>query len=1217
MPLSTQRCSKLALHSWPVSFILLGLSNLCAAQATWDSAVWDEAIWDQTVVTHTVTPSSTVGGTITPSVAQTVEDGETISFAIAADSGYQLSAVSGTCPGELSGSTYTAGPIDSDCTVEASFYAVASTTYSVTISAGPNGEVSPSGTVTVNEGSTVTYTATADTGYYVQAWGGGPSANCAVDTYQVNSTVNGDNTNVTFVSTAILGECELNVGFEAISVTATPSTATAGGSVSPSTSQTDTYGSTIDFVLSPEAGYRVDRVEGTCPGSLSGDTYSAGPLAEDCTVLAYFAALPTFTVTPSAGSGGAIDPSTAQSVTESDTASFTLTPENGYQTDSVTGTCGGTLAGNAFTTSPITADCTVIGNFTEVVTLTYDLQGGSTGPGDQTGAADSEISISTSTPTREGYTFLEWNTATDGSGTSYSSGDTYTLPNSGTATLYAQWEIRTFTVTPSAGTGGSISPSTQQLINFNGTASFTLSPDSNYEVASVAGSCGGEITGNTFTTEPVSSDCTVKASFNLRSGTTVPSAPNLVLSSYNTNSASFDLSANGIGSDPISSYTVSCEAPSIASERNSERASYAVEAMGHPSNAAPRALQRTSDQNKVVSDFARVYRPNSGLIHLQPADVLIFTTPDGVEYRTTVTSVRPSLAGNNEVIASSKEASILAIVTENGDFVASIETEKASFQSMIIDGETLVFSSTDNAIGSLVQADDMDWGLVERDAARRSDDSQSLVTGENTPTSVSIAALVDNLTYQNTDYNAVVAFVVSTLNSSAQNAGVDINFTTVGVKNYEPQKSVTSLATARDYITCGSAGCDPLSGTNTTVRAWRDQVKADVVFQLVYYASTTILSTGWGIAQLPTSSSLLTDREKLKQYTYSVTGLIDPIWGTVVDDTVVAHEVGHNFGLYHDRVTLDGTVPGWSELYPPLLPYAHGHRFGSSSGTVMSYASNTVEYFSNPNLSIDDQPIGVPINQTGEAHAAQALIDVMGYYEDIYDNPELTYYVVSASAGVGGSISPASRSVRNGDVTTFTISPDADYVISRVSGCDGTLSGSTYTTGAISGACTVSAEFQQYRWTTTTTGRKATFSGLPEGYQFNCTALATNLAGDSALSATVTFTTQAPTVPSPPSMSQLDSGDGEIYIYVTSGSDGGSPVTGYTATCTDGTNTFTGTSTSSPITVSGLTNEVPYTCTVTATNSVGTSSASAATDPITPEAMATGLPIWLLYQATQ
>ena len=107
------------------------------------------------------------------------------------------------------------------------------------------------------------------------------------------------------------------------------------------------------------------------------------------------------------------------------------------------------------------------------------------------------------------------------------------------------------------------------------------------------------------------------------------------------------------------------------------------------------------------------------------------------------------------------------------------------------------------------------------------------------------------------------------------------------------------------------------------------------------------------------------------------------------------------------------------------------------------------------------------------------------------------------------------------------------------------------------------------------------------------------------------------TPPSTPIIAATDFGDGEIRLSISVGSDGGTDITGYDATCTDGTNTFTGTSTSSPITVSGLTNDVAYTCTVTATNSVGTSSASAATAPITPEETSTGLPIWLLYQATQ
>ena len=109
----------------------------------------------------------------------------------------------------------------------------------------------------------------------------------------------------------------------------------------------------------------------------------------------------------------------------------------------------------------------------------------------------------------------------------------------------------------------------------------------------------------------------------------------------------------------------------------------------------------------------------------------------------------------------------------------------------------------------------------------------------------------------------------------------------------------------------------------------------------------------------------------------------------------------------------------------------------------------------------------------------------------------------------------------------------------------------------------------------------------------------------------------AKTAPSLLQIQAFQVGDEEITLSISVGNNGGTEITGYGATCTDGSNTYASTSTSSPITVSGLTNDVAYTCKVTASNSVGTSSASVATDPIIPEALSTGLPIWLLYQATQ
>jgi len=72
-----------------------------------------------------------------------------------------------------------------------------------------------------------------------------------------------------------------------------------------------------------------------------------------------------------------------------------------------------------------------------------------------TGDPGSDVAVSATVPTRDGYTFTGWNTAEDGSGTNYSGGDTVTLPNSGTDTLYAQWQINTVTLTydPQGGSG--------------------------------------------------------------------------------------------------------------------------------------------------------------------------------------------------------------------------------------------------------------------------------------------------------------------------------------------------------------------------------------------------------------------------------------------------------------------------------------------------------------------------------------------------------------------------------------------------------------------------------------------------------------------------------------------------------------------------------------------------------------------------------------------
>ena len=90
------------------------------------------------------------------------------------------------------------------------------------------------------------------------------------------------------------------------------------------------------------------------------------------------------------------------------------------------------------------------------ITITYNANGGSGGPGSQSVAPSTSFTIPTSKPTKSNVTFSHWNTASNNSGTSYNSGATVSGGFSSSKILYAIYRYN-LVYDANGGTGGSTS----------------------------------------------------------------------------------------------------------------------------------------------------------------------------------------------------------------------------------------------------------------------------------------------------------------------------------------------------------------------------------------------------------------------------------------------------------------------------------------------------------------------------------------------------------------------------------------------------------------------------------------------------------------------------------------------------------------------------------------------------------------------------------------
>ena len=149
-----------------------------------------------------------------------------------------------------------------------------------------------------------------------------------------------------------------------------------------------------------------------------------------------------------------------------------------------------------------------------------------------------DIVGNTGTFTRSGFTFGGWNTAADGSGTSYIAGSEITMPSSGTVDLFAQWVpniTSNVNLTYNAGTGG-IGTDIVTPYNLNTAASISgnIAPFTNSDPTKIFYGWNTAVNG-TGTSYPAGSTITMNANKTLYAQW-VPATPQYTLT-YNSNGA--------------------------------------------------------------------------------------------------------------------------------------------------------------------------------------------------------------------------------------------------------------------------------------------------------------------------------------------------------------------------------------------------------------------------------------------------------------------------------------------------------------------------------------------------------------------------------------------------------------------------------------------------------------------------------------------------------
>ncbi|RLL87082.1 InlB B-repeat-containing protein [Mesotoga sp. BH458_6_3_2_1] len=455
--------------------------------------------------TYIITATAGTGGSIDPSGSVSVEHGSSKTFTMNPSEGYSVEDV--LVDGESVGprATYTFNNVTSNHTITVSFTTLPPDTYTATFNVSDSSGAVQGANVTFNgemkstdvDGEAVFAGVLAGNKDYTVSKTG---YNNSTGTVNVDSD---ENVNVTLTK-------------KIYTITASAGT---GGSIDPSGSVSVEHGSSKTFTMNPSEGYSVEDVlvDGESVGPRA--TYTFNNVTSNHTITVSFTTLPpdTYTVTFNVSdSSGALQ---GANVTFNGDTKATDAQGKAVFTGVLSGSRSYTVSKEGYNNS--TGNVNVDSDESVDVTLTkktYTLTVNTVGEGTVTKIPDKatythgEVVQLTANPA-DNWNFTGW------SGDLAGSANPESITMNSDKTVTANFSIVQYTITASAGTGGTISPSGQVKVNHGSNQSFSISANTGYDIQDVKvdGATEGAIGSYTFSN--VTSDHTIAATFKIKTYT--------------------------------------------------------------------------------------------------------------------------------------------------------------------------------------------------------------------------------------------------------------------------------------------------------------------------------------------------------------------------------------------------------------------------------------------------------------------------------------------------------------------------------------------------------------------------------------------------------------------------------------------------------------------------------------------------------------------------